>query len=411
MGFGMNKKNKIVWVCHFTNSFVQSKLPLWKKSQPFAAWIPSTLEGFEDSDEFELHIISPHQYLKKNTSFKEKNITYHFFKIGIPFLNRTWPIFFDLDLYTNYFFNKKEIKRLINKIEPDLINLQGAENPYYSSAALELYAKYPLLVTIQGFVSLEVDSGDTKHYKKRVEIEKEIINKCSYFGGDLDSKLVIESLKSDSFEYFNFLYPFGSNVKRFYLEEKAEKRNKEYDILFWSRITKGKGAEDFIKIVAALKQTFPQIKAQMIGGSSDEYINVLKKSANYLNCLENINFRGFVTNSDDLYGEVIKNKILVLPTYNDRLPTVLREAMQLGLPIVSYKTGSIPGINNKDEVILLSEVGDIDTIVKQITILLNEKKFFNDLIQKAMKYSEDEFGIKNNCAKMTNAYKNILLSK
>ena len=127
--------------------------------------------------------------------------------------------------------------------------------------------------------------------------------------------------------------------------------------------------------------------------------------------MQNINFRGFVTNIDDLYGEVIKNKILVLPTYNDRLPTVLREAMQLGLPIVSYKTGSIPGINNKDEVILLSEVGDIDTIVKQITILLNEKFFFNDLIQKAMKYSEDEFGIKNNCAKMTNAYKNILLSK
>jgi glycosyltransferase involved in cell wall biosynthesis len=405
----MNKKIKIVWICHFTNDIVQSKLPLWRKSQPFAAWIPSTLEGFEESSEFELHIISPHQYLKKNTSFKEKNITYHFFKLGIPFINRSWPVFFDIDLYTNYFFNRKQISKIINKINPDLINLQGAENSYYSVAALDFYTKFPLLVTIQGFVSLEIDSKNTRHHRKRVQIEKEIIEKCSYFGGDLDSISVIKSLKTDSFDYFNFLYPLSSRVKSYYLEDNT--KEKIYDLLYWSRVTKGKGAEDFIKIVSVLKETFPHIKAEIIGDGSTEYIDFLKKNALDLDCLENIDFKGFIASVDKLYSEVIKSKILLLPTYNDRLPTVLRESMQLGLPIVSYKTGSIPMVNNNEEVILLSDQGDIEGMVKNIKRLLNEKDFFSDLAKNAVKFGENEFGIKNNCAKMSAAYQKILLSK
>jgi len=404
MECGINDKIKIVWICHFSDEKLQEKLPIWRKTPSFAAWIRNTLEGFINDDMFEIHVISPHQYLKRDVSFEEDGIFYHFFSIGVPFINRSWPAFFNIDLLSNYFLNKKKILKLISEIGPKLINLQGAENSYYSSVILKLYKKYPVLVTIQGFVSLEVFSKKDAIILDRIKVEEQVLKCCNFFGGDVDSKLIISNIKNDEFGFFEYLYPLGSGIKKY------NNRNtlKVYDILFWGRVCKDKGAEDFIKLVANLKITLPNIKANIIGGASGNYFDELKNLAIKLDCLENINFNGFILETNELYLEVLKCKILILPTYNDRLPTVLREAMYLKLPIVSYRTGSIPGINHCQEVILLTDQGNLTELQSQTELLLNNQELFNQFSEKAFEFGVKEFGVEYNCQKMKDAYKTIL---
>jgi len=90
------------------------------------------------------------------------------------------------------------------------------------------------------------------------------------------------------------------------------------------------------------------------------------------------------------------------------LPTVLREAMYLKLPIVSYRTGSIPGINHCQEVILLTDQGNLTELQSQTELLLNNQELFNQFSEKAFEFGVKEFGVEYNCQKMKDAYKTIL---
>ena len=127
-------KIKIVWICHFTNAEMQSLLSLWKHKDEFASWIPNTLKGFENREDIELHVISPHEYLKRATKLTVRNIQYYFIPYGIPFWHRHWPGFFRFDSYSSFLSFRRKVKELINSIHPDMINLVGAENAYYSSS-------------------------------------------------------------------------------------------------------------------------------------------------------------------------------------------------------------------------------------------------------------------------------------
>ena len=58
---------KIVWICNFSNAEVQTKLPLWKNANECGILISNLLKDYETREGIELHLISPHNYLKKQT--------------------------------------------------------------------------------------------------------------------------------------------------------------------------------------------------------------------------------------------------------------------------------------------------------------------------------------------------------
>ncbi|MDE6451741.1 MAG: hypothetical protein K2L23_05540, partial [Odoribacter sp.] len=147
----MKKKLKVVWICHFTNEEVQEHLPLWKRTREFGQWIPNTIAGFKDRDDIELHVVVPHVYLKGSKDLNIDGIHYHFIAYGFPLINRPWPSFFPLDAVLGYPCIEYKIVKKVIQINPDIINLQGAENAYYSSSVLKLENKYPIVISIQGF--------------------------------------------------------------------------------------------------------------------------------------------------------------------------------------------------------------------------------------------------------------------
>lgn len=401
--FGVSRKIKIAWICIYTDEYVQSRLPLWNRSNPIASWISNSLEGFKNSDELEIHIISEHKLLKRAYSFYEGNIFYHYYPTGIPFIHRSWPQFFRFDVLTSFFVNRLKIRSIIKRIKPDIVHLHGAENAQYSSSFFDLHRKYPLVVTIQGFIHLDVYSKDNYVKKNRINVEKKIVQECKYFFLDNDSVTVIKEMRTEDFIYYSLYYPVSSLLENYVVQ-----CEKEVDLLFWGRICKDKGAEDFINLISKLKLNYGKIKACFIGGVSKAYKDHLISIAQDLNCNENISFKGFILNTEELFNEVAKCKVLVIPTYNDRFPAVLREAVFLRLGIVAYKTGSIPEFNKEEERILLVEQGDLKQLVDATHKLLNNDRLLKTYVTKAYEHGKAEFGIKSNCTKMAVAYKTIL---
>ncbi len=71
-------------------------------------------------NDIELHVIAPLYTILKNTGIDEGNIHYHFIKVGRPLSRKHWPNWFEFDILSNFLPFNIGVKRLINKIKPDL---------------------------------------------------------------------------------------------------------------------------------------------------------------------------------------------------------------------------------------------------------------------------------------------------
>ena len=395
----MNKL-KIVWICHFTNEEVQSLLPLWRKQDEFASWIPNMLKGYENREDIEIHVIAPHACLKKSTNFIIRNIHYNFIPYSMPFCQCKWSPIILLDTYSNYYFFRKRIIKKINQIQPDLINLIGAENPYYSWSVLDLKKDYPILVLIQGFISqMKGQINLTTAAKKRIDVEESILKKFKYYAGEQDSSTYISSYNVNHI-FFKLYFPINEVLA---LSTKDD--GKRYDCVFFGRLSKEKGVEDFIRIVAEIKVKKPDVKACIVGGGDNHpYISLAKE----LDCLLNIEFTGFIKTQKELFECVKASRIFLVTPYFERLSSTIREAMFLKVPIVAYATGGIPYINEFDENIYLVKTGDYHEMARRTLFLLENEKQRINLTEKAYHYAVQEFSLKANTERLILANQTIL---
>ena len=169
-------KIKLLMICHFSDDKIRSHLSLKKnhKIADYAVWITNQINGYEKRNDIELHIVSPHKGMQKRRQefaingihyyffrsdpfigqFIEKAINYLCYYISKGFINIILEEIRGIYRLVYYYPQKIYVKALVKRIKPDIIHLNGAENPYYSSTILGLmYFNIPICVLIQGVIS------------------------------------------------------------------------------------------------------------------------------------------------------------------------------------------------------------------------------------------------------------------
>lgn len=358
------------------------------------------VKGFECRQDIELHVVSPHDYLKRQTGFTQNDIHYHFIPYGIPIYHRHWPAIFPYDVYNNFATFRSKVKKLVSGIKPELINLIGAENAYYSSSILDFKDKYCILITIQGFISqLKNIIKITPAQRKRIEIEEIILKEFKYYCGEQDSSTYISSYNPN--HHFYRLY-FPVNEEYAISSPTIEKT---YDCIYYGSLLQVKGIEDFIKVIAELKKQQPDIKACIAGGGDQGPSKALAKE---LNCFKNIEFLGFLKTQKELFAYVKASKVFLAPPHQERLSSTIREAMYLKVPIVAYATGGIPYINEFGENIYMVKTGDYKAMAEKTLQLLNDETTRNNLAEKAYKYAVNEYSLSANTKRLISVYEEML---
>lgn len=390
---------KIVILCHFSNLEFNKLLSLRKGYDEFAPWIPNLLRGFENRTDTEVFVIAPHFYLKRQSFFTLRNINYFFIPVGIPYFHSPYPYGLPFDVATNYYFYRMRVKKLVNKIQPDVINLIGAENAYYASSILQFKKKYPVAITIQGFISeykIKALSFRTKH---RSFIEKKILKVFNHYIGEMDSKRYI-SLFNKDFNFYKAYFPINED-----LAHEKNNFNKVYDCIYFGRLDKLKGTEDFIQVIDEIKKVKPDIKGIIVGpGEKNIFVNL----ADELGCRDNIHFPPFCKDQKELFDYVRKSKVFLAPSYFDRLSATIREAMFLKVPIVAYATGGIPYVNENDENIILVKTGDYKEMAKKTLELLNNKILLDNYANKSYIYAKNEFSLSVNIERMLQSFEKTI---
>ena len=391
-----HKKLKVVWLCYFSNEFVQDQLRPIKRIGEIAPWINSLIKLFENNNEIELHIVSQHEWISGYKRFISKGITFHFFNKGMPVIGRHWPSIFPFDFWNDYFFIKKHIRHIVKRVNPDIIHLHGAENEF-SSSILQFHNIYPVFITVQGFINKS--SVKSKRAQRRTIREFEIYKTYKHYG--IRTETMGKDIKYLSPHAVLHWHSYPNN------EIKTQIAEKKYDLVFFARVTKEKGIEDLLEAVSIIKKDKADISLCVIGeGKTDG----LKKLAADLNISENIYWAGFLPTQDDVHKLASQARISVLPTYHDIISGTILESLFLKLPVVAYDVGSIHEVNNHEEIISLVDKQNVVGLAKKIIALLRDTKLQNERADKGYRRTVEMFTTSYNQIRddLLNAYSKVI---
>lgn len=388
------KKMKIAMICGFSSLELRNHLKLKQNRyffkflirlfglpdrvgnySDYAPWIPLLVEQFKKRKDIELHIISEHIGLNSSVQeFEMDGIFYHIYSAEFSSFFRKFD---NLKLWKLLQRNSVIVKRIVERINPDLINIVGIENPTTGVAALYLENR-PIYILSQTIYSnpKRKELGNPK--KLNWDLEVSIHKKLKYFA--VYSPVHRQLLLNNNPNAIIFDYHFPVDVL-----PKVKECDKIYDFVnFALQLDSRKGAQDTVKALAIVKKQFPNVKLNFVGrcdAVQREELNVLIYE---LDLMDNIEFTPFFEKQIDMFQHIQKSKNAVLPCKLDFISGTQFQSMYYGLPLVVYKTAGTVTLNKNKECVLIAELEDVNDLAKKMLILMSDDIRREKLKQNAM---------------------------
>lgn len=423
----MEDKIKVLLICHFSNPEVRAKLDLRQEREyhDFAVWITNRLAAYVGSDELEMHVVAPHKGMRKRTQcFESNGINYYFYcawsdlgkfiETGINYVLSKVEIHFFANIihciksiYWVMAFRRQKlyVRKIVKQVKPDIIHLNGAENPYYSVTVLGLERfNIPICITIQGIVGDPLVLKASKFNDlSRIKLEHEIHSRYKYYiiGSPEHYKLVKQVNPAA-------ISVFSPGIRTINIDPHAMEVQKKYDFVYMARVNPIKGIEHLLNALNSLKQERPGVSLLVLGPVSKSYLAHLKHLCESYGISDRVVFAGHIPKREDLFRMALEARIFVLPTTIEGLATSAVEAMLLGLPVVTYATGGMPFLNNDGENVLMCETGDIEGLTKNMKRLLDDPEYAMELALKGQAFAKKTFGEEENLKLNIRQYRAII---
>lgn len=106
--------------------------------------------------------------------------------------------------------------------------------------------------------------------------------------------------------------------------------------------------------------------------------------------------------------ELKSSSILVVPSRMESLPTIIKEAFYLKIPVIATNVGGIPELVTNNETGILINNEDSDMLLEKINHLLIDKSLQNSLKSKAFEFVNQNLTWNVVLPKYMNFYKNLL---
>ncbi|MCX2449927.1 glycosyltransferase [Pedobacter sp. PLR] len=128
----------------------------------------------------------------------------------------------------------------------------------------------------------------------------------------------------------------GNPVLQTLKVKEVKKRTKIYKLLVVARFTLEKGLDRLIDILADLPDNY-HLSLVGVGVLKNEIIQKVKE----LGLISRVEFLGQISNTQEV---MMQHDLMVLSSYTEGFPNVVLEALNVGLPVVTFKVGGIPGL-------------------------------------------------------------------
>lgn len=390
----MFSKLRVVWICHLSNSEIQQhiKFSKWTLSAilrrifdktffaDFAQWNTNAIHEFEKFEDIELHIIAPFLNICGVQEFTINGIYYHFFHTEED--NVFSKLYYKISNNSkkSYLKNSKIIVKIINKINPDIVHLIGAENPSYGESVLSLNNSQPLIVSLQTLLKDPIVLDNYPQFRNeqayRVTIESKIIDRADYIGTKVEHfrNIIKREIKPNA-KFLEMSLAVGEGIT-------ISNYKKEYDFVYFAANI-SKAVDWALEAFAIAKLKYPDITLYIVGGYTDKLMENLRNRMRELGLGDEVVFVGLLPTHNDVIEEIRKARYALLPIKSDLISGTIREAMANGLPVVTTITPATPKLNEKRKSVLLSEKGDFVAMADNMCQLLGNENIAKEIQRNA----------------------------
>lgn len=122
---------------------------------------------------------------------------------------------------------------------------------------------------------------------------------------------------------------------------------------------------------------------------------------------ECVQFLGHI-NHDQLFEELSKASILVLPSRQENAPLAIAEAMAVGIPVISSNRCGMPFMIREGVTGYLTEPEDVDLLARHMISLLNDSNLRNTMGNAGRSEAERHFHPDKVAEKTIEAYRNVI---
>lgn len=337
-----------------------------------AIWNINAVKEFQNIEDVDLHVIFIHEKMRKHMEqFKEGRISFYAVSEGDTFLVQ----YVKSHLAGTHRINEssRRIASLINKIHPDVIHVMGAENPPYSLSVLAIPKTIPVIVQLQTLLHAPEAEGC---YLPQRECELRVLQRADYIGTRIDRyKDVIINVINRNAKFVNTRLMIAEKTKHV-------EAVKSYDFVYFASYI-NKSVDLAIEAFSLAYKKHPEITLDIIGGSSENEMDNLRKRLQELGCCDAVTFEGRLKTHDDVIAQINKSRFALLPLKTDFISGTVREAMYYGLPVLTTITSGTPLLNKRRESVLLSQIGNHKELANNICKIIEDTALANTLRENA----------------------------
>lgn len=168
---------------------------------------------------------------------------------------------------------------------------------------------------------------------------------------------------------------------------KKDRKDRRNLVGYVGRLSEEKGVMNFTKAIPLILKEKDDLEF-LIGGNGplfDKIKNDLKTNGSY----DNVEFTGWIPH-DTIPDYLNELKLLILPSFTEGLPAMLREAMSCGTPVLATSVGSIPDLIKDGETGFILENNSPECIAENVIRAL-EHQNLDEIVRNARKVIEDEY--------------------
>jgi glycosyltransferase involved in cell wall biosynthesis len=188
------------------------------------------------------------------------------------------------------------------------------------------------------------------------------------------------------------LHHLGLNFAEFAYQPNGRSQRR---ILSVGRFGKGKGFNYLLYAAQKLIHRGIDIEVELVGDGKEAAS--LRKLAHDLQISERVKFRGWLP-FDKVRGRMSQATILVHPSrgIGDAVPTVIKEAVALGTPVVASAVAGIPELLDHGRCGVLVPPRDVEALADAIETLLGNVSLRRSYAAAARTYAEEKFDLWRN---------------
>jgi glycosyltransferase involved in cell wall biosynthesis len=304
--------------------------------------------------------------------------------------------------------NILKIKKIINKINPDVIHIWGIEL-YWGLLFTRNHIQGNYIIEIQGLLSschnvyygglspceickcfnikelIKFNSFlpfQKRNIIKNIAIENEIIANANNISTQSD--WIRDQIKFKTKENVNIFKTLIPVRKTFYKSEYWNKiKDRKSIVIFtsFSYVVPFKGFHILLKSIALLKQKYPHIILN-VGGfniksivfyKKDGYMRYLLSLIYKYNIVDNVNFMGSL-NEEEIREQLLRSDVFINPSFVESYSVSSAEALYLGVPSILSFAGAMPNFSSEKKVALYYSPTDYVDLASKTEKIINDKE-------------------------------------